>query len=124
MRTARWVNKKQIFEGFDWMEHAVCLWSEDECLRHDPSAERIGDAVVRLCGSMYDWPRFFRAEPDGSLLRVREQDPIKHFLGEAIDEMDGGDYTAKLYRSGWVISHSYEGFSLWRVVVDDKPGQP
>jgi hypothetical protein len=41
-------------------------------------------------------------------------------LGEAIDEMDGGDHTAKLYPSGWVIVHSYEGFSLWRVVVDDK----
>lgn len=124
LKPASWHTKKDIPEGFDWSQRTITLWQEDECLRHDDTAEHISDAVVRLCGTMYDCVRAFKEDGDGGVCRQgvdgQSFDPIKKLLGEAIDEIDGGDCSYRLYPWGWVICCSYEGESLERVMLENE----
>jgi len=41
LKPADWTTKKDVPEGLDWSEQTIVLWEEDECLRHDPTAEHI-----------------------------------------------------------------------------------
>lgn len=74
----------------DWHKGKT-LWSEDEMLLHDPDAERIAGAWLRLFGE--------------ELLDT----------SKAIAEYDGGDSFAKLYPNGRVAWMTYMGTAL-RVV--------
>jgi hypothetical protein len=124
LKPACWTTKKDVPEGLDWSEQTIVLWEEDECLRHDRTAEHICDAVVRLCGTMYDCAKVFKENSDGGVRRQvpdgQVADPIKRLLGDEIDKIDGGDCFYKLYRWGWVICDSYDGSSLLRVMLEEK----
>lgn len=113
-----WSSKKDIPIGLDWTRHMVCMWQEDDALRFDSSAEHIEDAVVRLCGSMYDCAEAFKEGPRGELIRVGRLDFINKILGSRIDMVDKGDHDLKLYKNGWVICHSFDGTSLYRVMLE------
>lgn len=61
------------------------VWKEDECLRHDPDAERIGNAWQRLFGE---------SAPDSD---------------DCLEEWDGGDMLAYRYPNGRVAWSCYDG---------------
>ncbi len=65
-----------------------CLWSEDECTRHDPSAERLPDAWLRLFGETYT-------------------------RSTLLDEQDLGDTLIRKFPRGRYEVASYEGVEIW-----------
>lgn len=73
-------------------------WSEDECLRHDPDAERIEAAWFRLFGEEL---------PDDA---------------QALAKYDGGDSFATLFPGGRVAWSTYEGSAI-SLVPDLQPDQ-
>lgn len=99
----------------DWHERVLELWSEDECLTRDVSAEHLADAVTRLVGTMYDCVKRFEAT-DGEEGVKRLADHSNDLLGPVIDSYDGGDCILLLHRRGWVTTSSPWGSSLGRVV--------
>lgn len=99
----------------DWHERILEIWSEDECLLNDPSAEHLADAVTRLVGTMYNCVKRFRETDDGEGVK-RLVDQSNDLLGPVIDSYDGGDCLLQLHRYGWVTTSSPWGLSLGRVV--------
>lgn len=77
----------------DWHNRALTLWTEDECLLHDPSAEHLAGAWERLV-----------------------QRNIR-FQGDPLAEWDGGDCFERLYDGGWVVGTTPSGSYLARVVT-------
>lgn len=67
------------------------VWAEDECLRHDPSAERWPAA----------WRRLFNTEPPDERAPMTPE-----------DHEDWGDADAVRYGERMVV-RSYDGHSLW-----------
>lgn len=119
LKPASWCAKKDIPEGLDWSKRTIVLWQEDECLRHDRTAEHIEDAVVRICGDMYGCAEAF--EKDDVLgVKRKMANPIEKILREEIDKIDCGDCDYTLYAWGWVICHSFDGSSLERVMLEDE----
>lgn len=119
LKPASWCAKKDIPEGLDWSKRTIVLWQEDECLRHDRTAEHIEDAVVRICGDMYRCAEAF--EKDDVLgVKRKMANPIEQILREEIDKIDCGDCNYTLYAWGWVICHSFDGSSLERVMLEDE----
>lgn len=73
----------------DWVDRVVILWEEDDCLRHDPDAERAAGAAYRM----------FRFDLESSSHRV-------------LARHDYGDAGYVLYSGGYVIGWSYMGGSV------------
>lgn len=75
------------------------LWEEDECLRHDPDAERIGSAFRRITGEDYD--------------------------GKAVVETyDGGDHEMRLMPNGYVVYCGYDGYAIYPPGTPLRPKAP
>lgn len=73
----------------DWADRVVILWEEDDCLRHDPDAERAEDAAHRMFG--------FNKKSDRNRILARS---------------DFGDSGYNLHSGGIVIGWSYAGGSV------------
>lgn len=73
----------------EWIQAAERLWKEDECLRLDPDAERIGDAWQRIFGCL-----FF-------------DDPL-------VETWDAGDQVWRLHAGGRIEVLSYDGHEIWK----------
>lgn len=84
----------------DWGARRIHLWTEDEALRHDDTAEHFSGAFLRFSG---------RALQD---------------LGKKLDRIDDGDSGFDLLKGGWVHGWSYNGSSLWRVATVTETGLP
>lgn len=119
LKPASWCAKKDIPKGLDWSKRTIVLWQEDECLRHDRTAEHIEDAVVRICGDMYRCAEAFEKD-DVFGVKRKMANPIEQILREEIDKIDCGDCDYTLYAWGWVICHSFDGSSLERVMLEDE----
>lgn len=72
-----------------WVDSAVQLWKEDECLRQDPTAPHLSD----------EWERQF-----GCLLF---DDPV-------VERWDGGDEIWTLHAGGRIEVRSFDGDEIWR----------
>jgi hypothetical protein len=75
----------------EWVKNASLRWQEDECLRHDPNAERLSGAWRRLFGVVF--------EDDAKI----------------VEQWDGGDQYWYLHDGGRVHVHAYDGYSIWKV---------
>lgn len=82
----------------DWVDRVVILWEEDDCLRHDPDAERAKDAAHRM----------FRFDRKSGTNRI-------------LARADFGDSGYDLYSGGIVICWSYQGGSVGVLVEGNKP---
>lgn len=67
-----------------WTRHQRVLWTEDDATLHDPDAERVHDAWLRLFGETLN-------------------------RDARLATWDGGDTFAYLYPGGRVEWHSYDG---------------
>ena len=76
----------------NWYDENICFWTEDDCLRRDPSAEHLSDAWYRIVGERWG-------------------------LRTEVSRYDGGDCLYTLYEGGWVVCNSFDGDSIYRVVV-------
>ena len=118
---AKWYTQKGVPAGFPWWESVLWLWREDECLRSDRSSEHILDAIVRLCGNMYDCAASFTpSEQEGVKRDADIAGRAERLLGAVLAEHDGGDCLYRLHPCGWVVCHSYDGDSLGRVLLSSE----
>lgn len=69
------------------------LWTEDECLLNDPSAEHLCDAWLRITGRQWS-----------------ERGPI-------LLSVDNGDSGYDVYADGWVRGWAYDGDSISKVLT-------
>lgn len=79
----------------NWHESVLVLWTEDECLRRDPTAEHLPEAWK--CYTQQTW--------------TRREPLVAHY--------DGGDVQLDLYPRGWVVIASFDGDSIGRLVKVD-----
>jgi hypothetical protein len=81
-----------------WTEKIVTLWTEDECTRNDPDAEKVSQAWDRIfCGPYSTYGSWARR-------------------GEPLDTDDQGDCLVTLYETGRVLIASYDGYSVGLLV--------
>lgn len=78
----------------NWEDRLLRLWTEDECTRQDPDAEKVWQAWERFTGHKWEHEQY----------RV------------CLKKVDNGDSFAYLYDNGFVIIDSFDGSSLHMVV--------
>jgi len=77
----------------NWHERVVVLWTEDECLRNDDTAEHL------------DSGPFSSVLGPGAFMRITGHARPQFYLAEA----DLGDTFMYLYEGGWVAIEAYNG---------------
>lgn len=113
---ARYEEEERNRPAWTRAEHLRTVWAEDECLRHDPDAERVGDAWRRLYGE--DMPRakdvtehteecIANGWPSGCACPCH--------ASQAIATWDGGDAEFYLFPNGRVYLNACDGIVLYEV---------